>query len=94
MYTVCSNYLPHEQVRKHQIIRIIEQLPRPFLIMGDMNARSPLWGDTVRNEKGTLIAEIMLETDVIIMNNGNPTHYHSQTNIHSVIDLTICSPDC
>ena len=94
MYTVCSIYLPHEQVRKHQIIRIIEQLPRPFLIMGDMNARSPLWGDTVRNEKGTLFEEIMLETDVIIMNNGNPTHYHSQTNTHSVIDLTICSPDC
>ena len=39
-YTVCSLYLsPNQQVTKRDLVMLLEQLPKPFLILGDMNAR-------------------------------------------------------
>ena len=35
-----------------------------------------------------------METDVVVVNDGTTTHYDRRTNTYSVIDLTICSPDC
>ena len=32
--------------------------------MGDMNARSAVWNDTERNEKGRIFEEILLEEDI------------------------------
>lgn len=42
--TVCSLYLsPGANIRKDDILDIINQLPRPFLVLGDFNAKRPLW---------------------------------------------------
>ena len=76
------------------MIQLLAQLPRPFLIMGDMNARSAVWNDAERKEKGRLFEEILLEEDVALLNDGAVTQYHSQTDSYSVIDLTLCSPEC
>ena len=57
-------------------------------------ARSAVWKDTGGNEKGRVTEEILLDTDVVLLNNGPVTHYHSQTNSYSVTDLTLCSADC
>ena len=62
--------------------------------MGDMNARSRIWGATTRNSKSKIFEEILQDTDVVIINDGANTHYHRQTNTFSDIDLTVCSPDC
>ena len=37
---------------------------------------------------------MILDNNLIILNNGQSTHYHSQTNTNLVIDLTLCSADC
>ena len=94
VYTICSLYLPHVPVSKQEINHLIAQLPKPFMIMGDMNARSSIWNNTDRNEKGKIFEDILLETEVVLLNDGTRTHYHSQTNTTSAIDLTLCSPDC
>ena len=93
-YTVCSIYLPHIPVTKLEIVQLINQLPKPFIIMGDMNARSAMWYDRQTNEKGRIIEEILLENDIAVVNCRDPTHYHSQTNSYSIVDLAICSSDC
>ena len=93
-YTICSIYLPHIPITKKDIMRLMNQLSKSFIIMGDMNARSTIWEDTNRNDKGEIVEEVALDANVIVMNNRNLTHYHSQTNIYSVIDLTIRSADC
>jgi len=93
-YTVCSIYLPHINVTYNDLSNLISQLPTPFVIMGDMNARSPMWHDVEINEKGRIIEDLLLEHDISILNNHKPTHYHQQTNSYSIIDLSMCSSDC
>ena len=98
IYTICSLYLPHIPVNERDLVNLIQQLQPPFLIMGDLNSRSPLWGDdgiSSPNAKGQLIERIMLNEPISILNTGSkPTHYHIQTNSYSIIDLCLCSPDC
>ena len=92
-YTVCSLYLPHSQITKRQLTDLISQLPPPYLLLGDMNARSRMWGDTTTNARGRIFEDILTENNISILNDGQFTHYHSQTNSHSIIDLAFCSPD-
>ena len=93
-YTLCSLYLPHHNINADEIEDLLQQLPRPFVLQGDLNARSGLWRDTVENPRGKMIEEIIRNNDVIVMNDGRATHYHSQTNTYSIVDLAICSADC
>ena len=94
LYTICSLYLPpNSPVQISDLEDLISQLPSPFLLLGDFNARSPLWGDTVQNQKGKLIESLVSQHSISILNNGSPTHFHNQTNSLSCIDLSLCSSE-
>ena len=43
--------------------------------------------------RGSIIEQLLLTGDVVLMNTGEPTHYHVQNNSYSAIDLSLCSPD-
>jgi hypothetical protein len=94
-YTVCTMYLPHLPTQYNDIKNIIDQLSKPFLLLGYMNAKSPIWGsnnpDT--DNRGELFEQLLLNNDIVVLNDGNATHYHSQTNSFTAIDLSICSSD-
>ena len=57
-YTICSLYLPHVAVTKQEIMNLIDQLELPFLLLGDMNARSPLWGEGITTDERGKIFEV------------------------------------
>lgn len=92
-YTICSLYLPHIPVERRELEQLIQQLPHPLILMGDMNAAHPLWSmpNTRENVRGRVIADLLQEEALSILNNNQPTHYHIQTNTYSIIDLSICS---
>ena len=94
-YTLCSIYLPpNDHVSYEELIRLIHQLPKPFLLLGDFNSRHPMWGDILANAKGNLIASVVENEDVALLNSGAATHYHVQTGTMTHIDLSITSSDC
>ena len=94
-YTICTIYLPPSKVvTRDELIDLIHQLPQPFMLLGDLNGRHPLWGDIVTNSKGNILSSIIENEDLGILNTGEPTHFHSQTGTWSNIDLSICSADC
>ena len=44
--TVCNIYLPPSlDINLSDLEHLIQQLPAPFDLIGDLNAHSPLWGD-------------------------------------------------
>ena len=44
--TVCKVYLPPSlDINFSDLEHLIQQLPAPFVLVGDLNAHSPLWGD-------------------------------------------------
>ena len=90
-YTVCSLYLPPGQVFPDNDLKsLISQLPEPFLILGDMNGRNPLWGDLVSNQRGNHLCSVIESENLAVLNTGEPTHFHVQTGTLSAIDLSIC----
>ena len=94
-YTICSIYLPpNEPVSYVELVRLLQQLPKPFLLLGDFNSRHPMWGDIVTNNKGNLIASLIENEDLTLLNTGEATHYHQPTGTMSCIDLSITSSDC
>ena len=92
-YTICSLYLPHIPANKTEIEQLIAQLPPPYLILGDMNAKSTLWNMPNTDERGAIFENILLQQRISLLNDGSPTHYHVQTDSYSTIDLSLCSSD-
>ena len=93
IYTICIIYLPHVPTNKRDICNIIRQLAPSFLLLGDMNARSPLWNGAVADDGGRIFEDILPNYSISLLNDASATHYHIQTNT-STIDLALCFSDC
>ena len=95
LFTVCSIYLPPcLSLSRPDLLELIDQLPSPFLLLGDFNARHPYWGDITRNAKGSVLESLLLSDFLCVLNTGDFTSYHVQTDSFSCVDLSVCSPDC
>ena len=102
--TLCSLYLEpslesrllgvaghQRQLELNDLQCLVDQLPRPFIILGDFNARHTLWGESSCDRWGNLIEELIDQNDIVCMNNGSPTRLDIFHNTSSAIDLTLCS---
>lgn len=92
-YTLCSLYIPPSSyLDQSQLDDLKDQLPSPYIIMGDFNAHNPMWSSSYTNSKGTILQNFIVENDLILFNNKYPTHYDDYHQSSSLIDLTICQP--
>ena len=91
--SVCSLYLkPDKPIPVAELDDLVNQLPKPFLILGDFNAHSPLWGDSRQDHRGTVIEKLISNHDLFLFNSGAQTFLHSAYGTFSAIDLSIASP--
>ena len=92
-YTICSLYLsPNANIDMEELKSLIRQLPRPFLLLGDFNAKHSAWDfENSADPRGRAVQSVLVEESVGMFNQGRPTHYHIQTNTLSAIDLCLCS---
>ena len=86
--TIASIYLPgRENVSDQSLSTVIEQLPTPFLFLGDYNAHNVFWGTASTDARGLLVARILDNHSIICLNDGTATHISGTS-----IDLSIASP--
>ena len=95
--TLCSIYLPPDSLKiKTNLYDLIDQLPTPFILMGDFNAHNPLWGKSL-NRHGKFMENLLDDYNLSILNDNSPTYIDSRTAEPSILDLTITqsntSPD-
>jgi hypothetical protein len=91
--TICNSYFsPNENPNVNDIQILIDQLPPPYIMLGDFNSKSTIWGNDTTDRPGQVIENLLLNQNVCILNTGQHTHYHQQTGSSSAIDLTLCSP--
>ena len=91
--TVCSVYIPpNEEPKELELNNLIEQLPRPFIIMGDFNSHNDIWGSKKTDKKGKVIESLLNQHQLCMYNNKSNTYLHPATGTYSAIDLTICDP--
>ena len=89
--TVCNVYLPPSlDVNFSDLERLIEQLPAPFVLVGDLNAHSPLWGDVRQDSRGQMVEKLLNDYNLCLLNTGEPTYRHHSHHPFSVPDVFIC----
>ena len=71
--------------------QLINQLPKPYVIMGDMNTKSTMLWEQSINAKGKIFEEQLAEEDLVIIDNDSATPYHVRVKSYSVVYLTIYS---
>ncbi|GBM35887.1 hypothetical protein AVEN_16862-1 [Araneus ventricosus] len=93
LITICSLYLPpHQTIHQTELNNLISQLPSPFLILGDLNGHSPLWGGTETNSRGRQIEQLLADHSICLLSNDEKTHFHLPTQKFHSIDLAFCTP--
>ncbi|GFQ74796.1 CCHC-type domain-containing protein [Trichonephila clavata] len=91
--TICNVYLPpNAPLNFRELQELIDQLPSPFILLGDFNAYHLLWGCQDVNSRGKVAEKLLTELDLTLLNDGSNTYFHSPTQSFSAIDLSICSP--
>jgi len=89
----CGNLQPFlERRSKQSLTSLLQQLPPPFILMGDFNARHPLSGSYKLNVRGQVVENILLHNNISILNSKQSTYIHPATGSLSNIDLALCSP--
>jgi len=90
---ICNIYIPDSTpFTTSDIENIIDQLPEPYIILGDFNSRNSSWGCNLTDSRGKTMEQV-IENDqsLILLNNGDPTRYNSFNESLSAIDLTLTS---
>ncbi|GBN87600.1 hypothetical protein AVEN_206551-1, partial [Araneus ventricosus] len=91
--TVCSVYLPpHDVISQQDLDVLVDQLPTPFILLGDFNGHSILWGSDVTNSRGRQIEQLISNNCLCLLNNDEKTYFHEPTCTFHSLDLAICSP--
>ena len=92
-YTICNLYVPpNENIGQNRFHNLLNQLPDPYLIVGDPNARSYTWGDYNCNNNGRIIDNILLTEDIYLLNNGGKTHFDIHRGTETCPDISLYSP--
>ena len=92
-YTFCNLYLsPSKTYSKVRIEHLLDQLPRPAVLMGDFNAHHPLWGSSSSNSRGNDLQEIFSLRNLCVLNDGTKTFVHCYHQTATSIDLTVVDP--
>lgn len=93
LISICSIYIaPDEPFNKTEFEKLIDQLPEPYVLIGDFNAHSLLWGDTKCDARGRAIENFLLASGACLLNKAEPTYFSTTHNTYSCIDLAIGSP--
>lgn len=97
--TVCYIYIPSSQaLDPEELRRILQLLPKPAIICGDLKAHHRLWDHDTEDSRGRTLANIIDDLNLITLNDGRKTFVHSAalknfTVSTSAVDVTICSPE-
>ncbi|GFU85642.1 RNA-directed DNA polymerase from mobile element jockey [Trichonephila clavipes] len=93
LITVCCLYLPPNTViHQHDLNNLVDQLPAPFIILGDFHGHSTLWGSAKTNPRGRQIEQVLSDHCLCLLNHEEPTYFHEPTRYFHTLDLAICSP--
>lgn len=75
------------------IDNIISNIPKPFMILGDLNSHHPSWGCSLNKNYGENLLNIIDKHNLCILNTGAPTRRTTPEQNISAIDLSICTPE-
>ncbi|GBM35916.1 hypothetical protein AVEN_244983-1 [Araneus ventricosus] len=93
LVSVCTLYLPPStNVNDRDLDRLVDELPSPFIVIGDFNGHSPLWGSKITNPRGRQIEEFINTHSLCLLNNGEDAYFHQLSRTFHSLGLALCMP--
>ena len=91
--TLCSIYLPPSgRIDPEELDDLLNQLPSPYILMGDFNGHSLSWGTKPTNNRGRQIEDFIARHNLCMFNDKSHTYLHPATGSYTSLDLTLCHP--
>ena len=63
-----------------------------YLILGDFNGHSHLWGANQENERGKIVERLIDRHNLILLNDSVHTRFDTYHQTSSLLDLSLCHP--
>lgn len=82
---------PNLTITVNSLENITNQLPYPFILVGNFNAHHYLRGSNHCDSRGHIISDFLLNQELHILNHGSPTYICDNRGIHSHLGISICS---
>ena len=90
---ICSIYIPpYDPINESKLNKLIEQIPKPHILLGDFNSHNTVWGCLQTNKKGKDLENIINSNNLCTLNNKSPTYLNSFISSYSAIHLTLTDP--
>lgn len=90
--TIVSLYKPPNVLaNKKDWENIFAQFSSPVIFCGDFNSHHSLWGSSQDSSQGSILAEALESTDLIVINDYNATRITPPNQPLSIVDLSIVS---
>ena len=68
---ICSIYiLSHDPINDKNLDKLIEQISKPHILLGDLNSHNTLWGCLRTNKKGTDLEKVINSNNLCILNDN------------------------
>ena len=71
--------------------KLLDQLPTPIIMQGDLNAHNTVWGSEKTSTRGKMIEKILDDYNLLCLNDKEETYYTVHDGCKSTIDLTLVS---
>ena len=92
-YTVASVYVPpSETLNELAFDRMIKSFSSRYLVLGDFNGHSYLWGANQENERGKAVEHLIDSHNLILLNDSVHTRFDTYHQTSSLLDLSLCHP--
>lgn len=92
--TMVSVYIPYPtKPILRNLISVLESLPKPLMVLGDLNCHHPVWGSDVTDSVGAFLLDSLDNLNLCLLNSGSPTRKRRPDEAVSAVDLSLCSPE-
>ena len=81
--TICSVYIPPSfSLNSQHLDNLLQQLPSPYILLGDLNGHNILWGGQNNDSRGELFENFITKNDIC-------TYHSPSTKAFTSIDLSL-----
>ena len=90
---ICSIYIPqHDPINNKKLDKLTEQIPKPHMLLGNLNNHNNIWRCLKTNRKGTNLEKVINSNNLCILNNESPIYLNPSTGFYLAIDTTLSDP--
>ena len=83
---------PSYPLRSEKLTSFLQQLPSPYILVGDFNGHNVLWGSNGNDPSGESVEDFITKNDIYLMNDKSKTYLDSGKGTFSYLDLSLCHP--